>query len=273
MILSPPIEALERRGRVQGLDLAVVDDGDAVAVLGLVHVVGGHEDGDADLVAQRADVLPDGVARLRVEPDGRLVEEEHLGVVQQPAGDLQPALHAAGEGAHERMAPVGQPDDVEHVLDALLADAARDVVEHGVELQVLIGREPVVERGVLEDHADRLPHAGRLGGDVVAGQLGPAAGRPEQGREHVDGRALAGAVRAEEAEDLALVDLEIDGIDGPEGAEVLAEFRHHDHRLLAAQGYPPSFTDVMVTEPYASASLKMVTSSSGVCIPSTYSSG
>ena len=45
-------EALERRGRVQGLDRAVVDDGDAVAVLGLVHVVGRHEDGDADLLAQ-----------------------------------------------------------------------------------------------------------------------------------------------------------------------------------------------------------------------------
>ena len=105
-----------------------------------------------------------------------------------------------------------------------LAVAARDVVEHGVEPQVLVGREPVVERGVLEHHADRPPHVVGLGDDVIAGQLGPAARRPEQGREHEDRRALAGAVGAEEAEDLALVDLEVDGVDGSKAAEILAEF-------------------------------------------------
>ena len=37
------------------------------------------------------------VPRLRVEPDRGLVQEQHPGRVQQAAGDLQPALHAAGE--------------------------------------------------------------------------------------------------------------------------------------------------------------------------------
>ena len=122
MILSPPISRFRRRRRVQRLDLAVVDDGDAVAVLGLVHVVRGHEDGDADLVAQPADVAPDGVARLRVEADRRLVEEQHRRMVQQAAGDLQPPFHAAGEGAHQRLAPLRQPDDAEHLVHPLAAD-------------------------------------------------------------------------------------------------------------------------------------------------------
>ncbi len=94
------------------------------------------------------------------------------------------------------------------------------------------------QRGVLKDHVDRLPHAGRVDGDVVPGQPGPAAGRPEQGREHVGGRALAGAVRAEEAEGFARMDLEVDGLDGGEGAEVLAESRHFDDGSCRARGYP-----------------------------------
>ncbi len=215
-------KAFEFFGRVEGLDLAMVDDGDPIAILGLVPVVGGHEDSDAGLVAQRPDVFPDGVERLGIEPKRRLVEEEHPGVVQQPAGDLQPPLNAAGKGAYEGVPPVRQPDDVEKAFDALVADASRDVVEHGVGPQVLVGREPVVERGVLEHHADGLPHAFGLANDVEPGKLGSAPCRPEQGREHVDGRALAGAVGAEKAEDLARVDVEIDGVDGSESAEILA---------------------------------------------------
>src|SRR5207249_2470561 len=79
--------ALESGGAVQSLNLAMVDDGDAAAILRLVQVVRRHEDGDAELVAETADVLPDGIARLRVQPCGRLVQEEDLGIMQQAAGD------------------------------------------------------------------------------------------------------------------------------------------------------------------------------------------
>src|SRR5437667_7762935 len=44
--------ALESGGAVQGLNLAVVDNGDAAAILCLVQVVCRHEDGDAELVAE-----------------------------------------------------------------------------------------------------------------------------------------------------------------------------------------------------------------------------
>ena len=46
--------------------------------------------------------------------------------------------------------------------------------------------------------------------DVVAGDAGVAAGRLDQRAEHRDRRRLAGAVGAEEAEDLARRDLEVD---------------------------------------------------------------
>ena len=55
---------------------AVVDDGEPVAELvGLLHVVGGEQDGLA-VGVELAEDLPQGDAALRVEAGGRLVEEE-----------------------------------------------------------------------------------------------------------------------------------------------------------------------------------------------------
>src|SRR5215831_15302721 len=71
----------------------LIHDRDAVAVLGLVHVVGGEEDGDLLARLQLADVAPDRAARLRVEAHGGLVQEQHPRRVQQAAGDLEPPLH------------------------------------------------------------------------------------------------------------------------------------------------------------------------------------
>src|SRR5919197_1071208 len=67
---------LERVRGAVGDDPAGVDDRDALAVLGLVHVVGGQEDGNVLAAAQLVEVLPDRRAGLRVEADGGLVEEQ-----------------------------------------------------------------------------------------------------------------------------------------------------------------------------------------------------
>src|SRR5207244_2939436 len=70
---------LERGWSVFDEDLAVVDDGDAVAELvGLLHIVGGEDDGDA-FAAEVADGVPHGDAALGVEAGGGLVEEENFG--------------------------------------------------------------------------------------------------------------------------------------------------------------------------------------------------
>ena len=82
--------------------------------------------------------------------------------------------------------------------------------EPAAELQVLRHRELHVERVVLGDDADPPLDRDRVPGDVVAGHPGPAAGRGDQRGEHADGGGLARAVRAEQAEELALRDVEVD---------------------------------------------------------------
>ena len=87
----------QRARRPLGDDPAVVHDDQPVAqLLGLVHVVGGEDQGDA-LLLEPEQPVPQHVPGLRVEPGGRLVEQQDLGLVDQRAGDGQPALHAAGQ--------------------------------------------------------------------------------------------------------------------------------------------------------------------------------
>lgn len=74
--------------------MAVVDDADAVAeLLGLLHVVRGVDDCEARR-PKIPDALQDGVPTLRVNADGRLVEDEKAGSVEQAGADVEPSLHA-----------------------------------------------------------------------------------------------------------------------------------------------------------------------------------
>ena len=64
--------------------------------------------------------------------------------------------------------------------------------------------------------------------DVEAVDGGVAAGRDEEAAEDADERRLAGAVRAEEAEDLAARDLQRDAVERADGAEVLGDVLNVD---------------------------------------------
>ena len=76
---------LQRSRGAHGLDLAVYHDGDAVAVFGLVHVVGGHENGDAAL-GGCVDELPELAARGGVHTAGGLVQKHNVGLVEDADG-------------------------------------------------------------------------------------------------------------------------------------------------------------------------------------------
>ena len=164
---------LERLGRVERDDLAVVHDRDPVAPLGLVHVVGGHEDRDLLALLELADVVPDRAARLRIEADRRLVEEQHARRVHQPARDLQPSAHPAGERSHDRVLAIPEPDHLHHLLHPRLDEVGLHAVELGVQLEVLGGGQVAVERRILEHEADVATDVVALGDDVVPGHAAP----------------------------------------------------------------------------------------------------
>ena len=83
-----------------------------------------------------------------------------------------------------------------------------------MQLQVLLGGQVAVERLVLEHEPDVAAHVVALGDDVEAAHAGGAGRGPRERAEHVDRRALARAVGAEESEHLAAIHGERDAADG-----------------------------------------------------------
>ena len=185
-----------RRG---GLDEpAVVEDRDVVAdPLDVVEDVGRVE--DRRLALQLAHQVEDVLAADRVERRHRLVEQDHRRPADEGLGDAEPLAHAARVGRRPPVGRFGDADAPEQLADLALAigaDAAkaRDVAER------LATGHPAVEAGVLgEVPKVAAMVAGRGHRDAVdGGASGRRAGEP--GKD-LQGSRLAGAVRAEEAED------------------------------------------------------------------------
>ena len=223
---------LQRLGRVEGQHPAVVDDGQPVAELvGLLHVVRGEEDGLA-VVVELLEDLPQGDAALGVEAGGGLVEEEDRGPVHHRPGDHQALGHAAGEGEHRGLRPLLEAELLEQPVALAAGDLRRHAEEAAVEVEVLPDGEGPVEGVALGHDADELLGRGRVGDHVDAADEGTAAGGEHPGGEHAGGGALAGAVGAEEPEDLTLEHLEVEAVDRLHPARVdLGEALGADHDL------------------------------------------
>ena len=100
-----------------------------------------------------------------------------------------------------------------------------------MELEVLAPRELAVERRVLEDQADARANRALILANIETGDLRDSRGGSDQRAKDADGRRLAGAVRAQETEDLAGMDVKVDASHGLDLAVGLDEVTNADHRL------------------------------------------
>ena len=155
--------------RALGHDLAVVHHHEPVAeLLGLVHVVRGEHQRDAALL-EPVQPVPQHVARLRVEPGGRLVEQQQVGFVDQRAGDASRAAScrptAARPGSPARS--VSWTNSSSSAARAL-ALARGDVEVAAVDDQVLEHGQLGVELVRLRHDAEPRPDRAAVGRRVEA---------------------------------------------------------------------------------------------------------
>ena len=93
------------------------------------------------------------------------------GAVEQRLGDAEALLHAVAEAADAVLGPVAERDDLEHLVDALLAHRAGHAAE---QAQVPARAHERVERRVVDEAADVAQGALQLAGHAVAADLGVA---------------------------------------------------------------------------------------------------
>ena len=159
-----------------------------------------------------------------------LVEDEHLGIVNERLGDAHALAHTLGERADAAVGAAQQVDAPQHLARAALAIA--QAAHRGDELQVAERRHVAVEWDVLRQVADAPAHLHAVCEDIVAGDDGAAgSGRHEAG-EDAHGSGFAGAVWAQEPGHLAGPGLEGDVPDGAHVAITLAQVFNFDHGLV-----------------------------------------
>ena len=206
-----------QRGRgALGDDVAVVDDPDAVGEhVGLLEVLGRQEDGDAVLAAPAADLLPERGAALDVEAGGRLVEEEDARAVDERERQVEPALHPARVAAHLAVGGFGQADALEQLVGARPALGPRQRLEAACRRRC----SRPVSSGSSAASCSAAPIARAPAGPASTTSKPATRAVPTVGGssvvEHQHGGRLAGAVRAEEAVDLARGRSQVDAVDRP----------------------------------------------------------
>ena len=209
----------------------MVHDGDAVAKLvRFVHVMRGEQNGQVALLLQAREHLPHGHARHRVEARGGLVEKKYSRLVHQPPRDFEPPPHAAGQVLDGLVRPLGELDRLERLPDNAHPAFPRHAVELGENQYILPGAQVEIGRHRLGNHPNRLAHFAREAPHVEAVDPRRARGGHEQRGQHADQRRLAGAVRPEQPENLPVLDLESDAVDGREFAKAFGDFFDLDGR-------------------------------------------
>ena len=196
----------------------MIHDRHPIAQLGrLFHVVSGEHHGLAARL-KSLDEIPQRPARLRIETRGRLIEEDEFGVVHQRQGDRKPLLLAPRQVHRPSIRSLAEVHRVDQLLrgHAMLEEAAEQIEQlgHG---------QARIQRDALELDADTLLDRLWMVANIEAEHLNRAGLGRSQALENLDRRRLAGAVRAQHAEDFAACDLEAHAVHGLHVAVELSE--------------------------------------------------
>ena len=180
-------------------DLAATDEHHLVGDhLDLVQQVRGQQHGPAT-GGEGAEQAAHPVDAGGVQAVDRLVEDEHGRVTHERIGDAQALAHAQRVVAHAPLGlGAGETDQLQHLLDALHADAHA----LGGQSQHLAAGAAGVLGGGVQEHADVARRVRDVGEPMTTDQRLPRV-LGSQPDHHPHARGLPGAVRAEEPGHLA----------------------------------------------------------------------
>ena len=173
---------------------------------GLVDMMGDEQHrGLADIpdVEQKALHLDAG---LDVESGEGFVHQQDFRLHREGARDGDALAHAAGKLVGALFERIGKADPSQHLTRRLLALLGRHAAHGKTEADVLPDIQPGEQRCLLEDQAALW----RRSGDGFAVRADRARGRLFEPGDEIEQRALAATGRAQQNDELAGLDLEID---------------------------------------------------------------
>ena len=191
--------------------------------------------GDADGAVQVLQLGLELGAQLEVQGSEGLVEQEDIRPVHESAGERDPLLLSTRELIRTSMLTPLEAHELDRLRyptgnlvtgPACLAQAEGDVLPH-VEVRK--------QRVALEYRVDRSP-VWPHGRDVASTDVDRPLGWLLEAGDHPQSRGLAAARRADDREELAALDFEVEGADRLQVAEPLGDGGKADRG--AAAGHP-----------------------------------
>ena len=161
------------------------------------------------LVAQLLEQDADDAAAGGIERRGRLVEDEDARRADERLRDPKPLLHPLGHAVHAPVARVGERDALEQPLP--LGGTGIGAGEPLVKDEYLVRRVPARKAEQLGEVAELCTRG--AGARTRACDLRPPARRVHETDSNLDEGRLSRAVRAEEADELALLHGEVDAVE------------------------------------------------------------
>ena len=241
----PPIDLVRC---AELLDPTVVEDGDPIGHRHRLLLVVRHvHEGRADLAVDLGQLELEPLAKLQVEGAERLVQEKHGRALDERPRNRDPLLLPAGELRRRSVAVGLEPDQRQCLLrppahlrlrDPIHAQAEADVLEHAHVRKQRVRLEHGVHRSLVR----------RQRVDPPAVQRDRPLRRRDETADEIQRRRLAAARRAEQAEELAVADGQVElgqgevtavplhdsaQLDAGEhgvGGHRLGRLRHHGHR-------------------------------------------
>ncbi len=182
-------------------------------------------------------------AQLGVEVAERLVEQEHLGIADDGPAHGDALALAAGELSRIAVEVRLQAEDAGGATDPLLHQRRVDAAQLQAERHVVDHLHVRIERVVLEHHRD-VAFLGRQVVDHPAANRDLAARDLLEPGDHAQQRRFSAAARADQDDELAIADRNVDAMDDPMAAEPhghVADFDRRHSSLL-----PPSASNPAV---------------------------
>ena len=223
-------------------DVAPVNDRDPVADgVDDLHLVRDDDDRHAKLPVDLCQQLEDLAGRRGVERGGRLVAQQIARAGGQRSGDGDALLLAARELRGIRAGALGKSDELQKLQRTLFCLRAGRSGQLQREQHVPQHRPLLEQVEVLKDHPDRTPRLQKLllrqRREVAAVQQDLSGGRLLQKVDAAHQRGLARAGQADDAEDLAVVDIQADILQrgdgvGRAGVVGFAQMLQFDHETF-----------------------------------------
>ena len=110
---------------------------DAMAALGFVEISGRCENRHA-FRGQLVKDAPEVAARNRIDAGGRLIQQDHLGPMNERADQAELLLHAAGKFAGQPLAELAHARGLQQLRGAVFALRRSHSEQIGVEANVFI---------------------------------------------------------------------------------------------------------------------------------------